>query len=414
MKYFAYDVETPNTKNNSVCAVGWVLLDEQNEIDRGYSLIDPQADFSHFNTKVHGIKASDVAGAPTFPDYWQNTLSQVMDSAIVLAHSAGFDMSVTAKALAIAGIEAPRIKFIDTIDLFRALMPAQSYKLPDIAHVFGFEYQAHNAGEDAAALVKVLIALKEKLGLISISAIVEQAGVKAQTMKAAQIEQPTKLSPYERHKALVASIIENAKSKNIDLSYIHFGFHGNPDEPLIERTGGLDLIVESLGGIYHNNQSGKLDYYVCFTDEKTASLEKAQRLAQEPKNHIQIIDGDAFFDIIGYRTNTPNYAGPASIRERKQHEREAALRAAEEAEAQKAAKAAAMAEKKAAKANKSEPVKPVGRTVIQMDKEGNFVASFPSVTIAAASLGISTKVIHDAANGKQKTAGGFCWKFEDQ
>ncbi|MBR4458313.1 MAG: hypothetical protein IKS31_05080 [Clostridia bacterium] len=57
---------------------------------------------------------------------------------------------------------------------------------------------------------------------------------------------------------------------------------------------------------------------------------------------------------------------------------------------------------------------PQTRSVIQMDQDGSDLAVYPSVASAAGALGISTKVIRDAAIGKQKTAGGFRWRYADE
>lgn len=54
------------------------------------------------------------------------------------------------------------------------------------------------------------------------------------------------------------------------------------------------------------------------------------------------------------------------------------------------------------------------RAVIQMDDEMNVLHKYESVANAANTVGISTKSIRDAANGKQKHAAGFVWKYEDQ
>ena len=51
------------------------------------------------------------------------------------------------------------------------------------------------------------------------------------------------------------------------------------------------------------------------------------------------------------------------------------------------------------------------KPVQQLDKNGTIIATFDSIQQASD----TTKIIHTsigkAANGKQKTAGGFCWRF---
>lgn len=53
------------------------------------------------------------------------------------------------------------------------------------------------------------------------------------------------------------------------------------------------------------------------------------------------------------------------------------------------------------------------KAVLQYDLNGNFVAYYPAITIAASELGCSTTEISSVCNGKRRTARGFIWKYED-
>ena len=54
-----------------------------------------------------------------------------------------------------------------------------------------------------------------------------------------------------------------------------------------------------------------------------------------------------------------------------------------------------------------------GRRIIQLDNDGNVLAQFDSVADAFRATGINQKSLRDAANGIQKHAGGYAWKFND-
>ena len=46
MRIMIYDVETAQMNNiGSICSVGWILLDNDQEISSGYSLINPHCGF---------------------------------------------------------------------------------------------------------------------------------------------------------------------------------------------------------------------------------------------------------------------------------------------------------------------------------------------------------------------------------
>jgi len=54
------------------------------------------------------------------------------------------------------------------------------------------------------------------------------------------------------------------------------------------------------------------------------------------------------------------------------------------------------------------------RKVIQMDLDGNEIATFNSVTEAGESIGKTRHSVNKVCTGKNKTAGGFKWKYEDE
>lgn len=54
-----------------------------------------------------------------------------------------------------------------------------------------------------------------------------------------------------------------------------------------------------------------------------------------------------------------------------------------------------------------------GRVILQLDDEGNIIAEFDTIVAAAKQVGVSSKSIRNAANGIQKHAGGFMWKYKE-
>jgi len=89
------------------------------------------------------------------------------------------------------------------------------------------------------------------------------------------------------------------------------------------------------------------------------------------------------------------------------YDRQNAKRKAEE----KAVKDSEKEEKK--KQAASAPKLPRGRSIIQMDEDGNVIKVFETITSASQEVGVSTKSIRDAANGVQKHAGGYRWAYKE-
>lgn len=94
------------------------------------------------------------------------------------------------------------------------------------------------------------------------------------------------------------------------------------------------------------------------------------------------------------------------------------LFAQQEAERKELEKARAKEQKAAQKANEieaasSKPKQPRGRSIIQMTDDGTVIKEFETIASAVYEVGISSKSIRDAANGVQKHAGGYCWKYKE-
>jgi len=53
-----------------------------------------------------------------------------------------------------------------------------------------------------------------------------------------------------------------------------------------------------------------------------------------------------------------------------------------------------------------------GTPINQYDKNGKFIATYPSTREAERRLGISNSNISKACNGKYKTVGGFWWRYK--
>lgn len=120
MNYIVIDVETPNIRNDSICALGVDIIDDTNITNEWYTLVDPEASFDQLNIGIHNIQPEMVVNAPKFEDIWQKLLPYCSTHTFI-AHNALFDLTVLAKALANRGQQMPEIKYLCTVDLGRKL-----------------------------------------------------------------------------------------------------------------------------------------------------------------------------------------------------------------------------------------------------------------------------------------------------
>jgi len=61
-----FDVETPNSRNNSICSIGIVHVKENEVIFSKEYLVNPEARFDNMNMEIHGITPRMVEHATVF------------------------------------------------------------------------------------------------------------------------------------------------------------------------------------------------------------------------------------------------------------------------------------------------------------------------------------------------------------
>lgn len=151
MQYVAIDFETASVLRDSACSIGLARFDEEgNIIDSYYSLIRPPVlRFDSVCTSIHHLSPFLIESSPTFKEQWPE-ISSFIGSSPLVAHNAQFDMGVLSHTLASWDIDIPRYKYFCTLSLSKKLWRSRpSYKLTSLAEEFGWEYEAHNALEDA-------------------------------------------------------------------------------------------------------------------------------------------------------------------------------------------------------------------------------------------------------------------------
>lgn len=161
MRYIVFDVETPNRANNRMSAIGITIIENGIIADSFFSLVDPEVYFDRFNTQLTGISADTVQGAPNFAELWEQ-IKSVMESGILVAHNAVFDMSVLKKCLHDYGIEWKNTaKYICTVQAGKKLLPGMSHSLNVMCDYYGISLDHHKADSDSRACAEILLRYME-------------------------------------------------------------------------------------------------------------------------------------------------------------------------------------------------------------------------------------------------------------
>lgn len=157
-RYIAFDVETPNYRNDRMSAIGVTVIERGEIIDDFFTLVNPETHFDAFNIELTGITPASVADRPTFPELWER-LEPVMSGGILIAHNAPFDMRVLADCLNAYGIVwQPSARYACTCRMGRACYPElPNHKLNTMCAYLDVSLDHHNAGSDSRACAELLL-----------------------------------------------------------------------------------------------------------------------------------------------------------------------------------------------------------------------------------------------------------------
>ncbi|MDB5312015.1 MAG: polC [Gemmataceae bacterium] len=155
--FVAIDFETADYGPDSACAVGLVRVEKMTVVRREAVLLRPPRSRFLF-THIHGITWPMVAAAPTFADAWPSLAAMLDGAAFLAAHNAPFDRRVLAACCAAAGHPIPALPFVCTVQLARRRWRLSPNNLPAVCRRLGIGLIHHDAGSDAEACARIVIA----------------------------------------------------------------------------------------------------------------------------------------------------------------------------------------------------------------------------------------------------------------
>ncbi len=179
--FVAIDFETANANRGSACSVGLAFVEDGRIIRAEEHLMRPPATvdyFEPFNVGIHGITSGMVRSKPRFGEIMPDLLDRIGDRTVV-AHNAGFDLSVLRGACRLSGLEWPTLTYLCTIVMSRTMLELEQYSLPNVASQLNLILEDHhNAQADAICAAKIVIALCDKANASSLDELLEKQKVK--------------------------------------------------------------------------------------------------------------------------------------------------------------------------------------------------------------------------------------------
>lgn len=158
MRFIAFDVETPNFRNDRMSAIGVAVVEDGEIVKEFSTVINPETHFDPFNIELTGITPAMAAVAPTFDELWP-ILEPIFSSGLLIAHNAQFDMSVLSKCLRAYGIQwRPQTDYACTCRMGRRCFPElDNHKLDTLCRHLDVPLDHHQAGSDSSACAQLLL-----------------------------------------------------------------------------------------------------------------------------------------------------------------------------------------------------------------------------------------------------------------
>jgi DNA polymerase III subunit epsilon len=166
MEFVAIDVETANADMASICQIGIAQFRDGTLAEEWKTYVDPQAHFDGINMSIHGIDEDVVAGSPTFAKL-ADTLFNRLSGRIIVTHTA-FDRVALHQAVTKHNTPPLSCTWLDTACVARRAwteFSRRGYGLANICESIGYNFQHHDALEDAKAAGTILIAAMTHTGL---------------------------------------------------------------------------------------------------------------------------------------------------------------------------------------------------------------------------------------------------------
>lgn len=296
--FISIDFETATKDRHSPCEIGLTFVKKGEIIESKSWLIKPFSFpyFDSFNMYIHGIKPEDVFDKPEFPEIW-NEIKPLIENQLLIAHNAGFDISVLRKTLDYYKIPYPNIKYLCSYIISKKVWKGlNAYDLKSLCIINQINFKHHRAGDDSRACAELSLIAFKKADIN----FIEEIPFKIDITIGELFPERYKPSESKRDYSSKIPVIGNKEKQNPEsIFYLkNIVFTGTLSS--MTRIEAQQLIAD-IGG--NNGKSisndtdflivGQQDYRIVGEDGLSSKQEKAIKLI-EKGSKIEIISEEAF------------------------------------------------------------------------------------------------------------------------
>jgi len=166
VNFIAIDVETANADMSSICQIGIAIFRNSKLTGEWVTLLDPETYFDDINIGIHRIRPDNVRGAPRFKNIFPD-LSKLLQENVTVIHT-HFDRVALQQASMLHNLTLAETTWLDTAKVARRTWSEFSHKgygLANVCRKIGYEFNHHDALEDAKASGEILLAASRETGL---------------------------------------------------------------------------------------------------------------------------------------------------------------------------------------------------------------------------------------------------------
>ena len=158
LTFNAIDVETANADPSSICQIGIVHVRDGAIKGQLSVLVNPEAQFSDYNVRLHGIGHNTVKDSQALPGL-EARLRRLLEGTVLVSHT-GFDRRAMDGAMERYGLRPLRAIWLDSAIVARRAWPQRyrrKWNLALIAGELGISFRHHDAAEDARAAGEIVL-----------------------------------------------------------------------------------------------------------------------------------------------------------------------------------------------------------------------------------------------------------------
>jgi len=164
--FVVIDVETANADMSSICQIGVAKFTEESFIDGWSSLVNPEDYFDDVNVSIHGISEDMVQDSRTFAEV-ASDIQELLNEKIVVSHTS-FDRLAINRACSKYALDEPVCQWLDSTRVVRRTwlqFARRGYGLANVANHIQYEFEHHDALNDAKAAGHIMLAAVRESGV---------------------------------------------------------------------------------------------------------------------------------------------------------------------------------------------------------------------------------------------------------